>query len=237
MRLKGLADTYALDPAIEAAVTESTLSPPALRILGALIEAKPPHHVIEFGSGLSTRFFLQALRESPESHVYSIDDSAAYLEHTRATLAAEDAARVTLVHAPVRPLHFRGKLFLTYSRRALERALPAFTADLILIDGPPAFRYGREAVLYGALPWVGGGTTIVLDDAGRGPEQAALARWQELWGGGCDIELLPDVRKGLAIITTHPAAMTARGLYPLSECLRSWAKTARGVARDALRRH
>jgi predicted O-methyltransferase YrrM len=234
--LMALAERFALDPAIEAAVTESTLSPPALRVLGALIESKRPQHVIEFGSGLSTRFFLQALHEIPDSHLYSIDDSATYLDQTRAGIPAEDAARVTLVHAPVRPLRFKGRLLLTYSRRALATALPSFAADLILIDGPPAFRYGREAVLYAVLPWLGRETTIVLDDAGRGPEQAALRHWQELWGSACSVELLPDVRKGLAIVTLQPEAARTHTRYPFSECVRSWGKTARVLARDALRR-
>ena len=233
--LRRSSEEFVLGPGIEEGAGESTLSPAALRFLGTLVRSRQPRMVIEFGSGLSTRLILQALRNIPGSRLFSVENSKLYLEQTRVSIPPEDEHHLVLVHAPLRPLLFKGKLSLTYSARTLRSELPSVAADLMLIDGPLAFRYGREAVLYAARPWLGDGTIVVLDDAGRPPEQAALSHWKAVWGDDCEIQLVSDLGKGLAVVEVQRVVGAGRVRFPVSECLKSWASTTRVMLRDLAR--
>jgi hypothetical protein len=71
--------------------------------------------------------------------------------------------------------------------------------DLVLIDGPPAVLGGREGTLYQALEFARPGTIVLLDDANRSEEQAALSGWRTV----LEVSLLPGFRKGMAAIVVR----------------------------------
>jgi len=85
----------------------------------------------------------------------------------------------------------------------IEQLAGSSPADLILVDGPPELLGGREGALYQALDYAHPGTVIVLDDADRASEQAALSHLQDNLGGAVEIQVLPAPYQGLAAIIVH----------------------------------
>jgi hypothetical protein len=73
-------------------------------------------------------------------------------------------------------------------------------ADLIVIDGPPGVLGGRRGMLHQALDFAAADAVVVLDDADRSSERAALDEWSEQFGSAIRIERLAGFERGLAVI-------------------------------------
>ena len=212
-------DEFHLDDDLQARITPSTPSADTLRFLGMLILWKRPRHIFEFGSGLSTLFLArlqQALEPSSAFSVMSIDHSHRALGETRRALGT--AAGVCLLHAPLAVTERSGRVFTTYHPSYTHQIPPDVRFDFVLVDGPPAFRYGREAPLYQLAPYLAPNAIIVLSDANREPEQEALRNWRAAWPAGFAMELFPDLKKGLAVLSIGDPGHIAQGvLVPLHE--------------------
>ncbi len=201
---------FPIDADIIERITPSTLSAETLQFLGMLLLWKQPRHIFEFGSGLSTLFLSRLLQGLPEfagSTLMSIDHSQRYLGETRRALTSD--SRVTLVHAPLAVTEWAGRVFTTYHPDYTHRIEPGVRFDFVLIDGPPAYRYGREAPLYHLSPWLSPDALILLDDANREPEQEALRNWQSFWADHFAVELFPELKKGLAVLRIGDAGRSA----------------------------
>jgi predicted O-methyltransferase YrrM len=199
--------SFPLDADIASRISPSTLGADTLRFLGMLVLWKRPIHIFEFGSGLSTLFLArlqQALGVSSSPALISIDHSQRYLGETRRALGEDHG--VLLVHAPLAVTELYGRVFTTYHPDYTRRIPTHVKFDLVLIDGPPAYRYGREAPLYHLAPWLSPDALIVLDDANREPEQEAIRNWSTTWPMGFSMELFPDLKKGLAVFSIGDAA-------------------------------
>jgi predicted O-methyltransferase YrrM len=208
-------ESFPLDADILARINPSTLGADTLRFLGMLVLWKRPLHIFEFGSGLSTLFLArlqQALGVASTPALISIDHSQRYLGETRRSLGGDHS--VLLLHAPLAVTELHGRVFTTY-HPDYTRQIPADVKfDLVLIDGPPAFRYGREAPLYHLAPWLAPDALILLDDANREPEQEALRNWSTTWPMGFSVELFPDLKKGLAVFCIGDAAHASLTAVP-----------------------
>lgn len=117
---------------------------------------------------------------------------------------------VEVVRAPLRPherswpgAHLPDDRW--YDEAALTAALTRAgqPVDVLVVDGPPAWRPGMEHARYPALGGLARrlapGATIVLDDIERAGEQAVLARWRQEHGIAFDV---------------HPAGGVAIGNWP-----------------------
>ena len=201
---------FPIDEDILDRINPSTLGTETLQFLGMLVLWKQPRHIFEFGSGLSTLFLsrLQQRLGPPSAFpLMSIDHSQRYLGETRRALGG--SSDVHLVHAPLAVTECAGRVFTTY-HPAYTREIPSDVRfDFVLIDGPPAYRYGREAPLYHLAPYLTQDALIVLDDANREPEQEALANWSRTWPDGFAMTLFPDLKKGLAIVRIGEPARVA----------------------------
>lgn len=199
--LYGRKGAFPIDEDILARINPSTLGAETLQFLGMPVLWKQPRHIFEFGSGLSTLFLArlqQRLGTTDPFPLMSIDHSQRYLGETRRALGG--LSDVHLVHAPLAVTECAGRVFTTY-HPAYTREIPAGVRfDFVLIDGPPAYRYGREAPLYHLAPYLSPDALIVLDDANREPEQEALANWQRTWSDGFAMKLYPELKKGLAVL-------------------------------------
>lgn len=180
-----------LPEAVAAQAGLATLKPSSLKFLQRYYRLFSPRYVLEFGSGLSTRFQLDYLAPEGSFRLVTIDHSGYFLKLALGERAADP--RVLAVHAPLAPAVYGGKWALTYSRRAIgdATAREPMAADLILIDGPQAF-FGREFTLYLAQRWIGPGTVIVLDDSHRTGERQAIAAWLRCWSRLRPVSLGPD---------------------------------------------
>ncbi len=173
----------------------------SLGFLVALLERVQPEHVLEFGSGLSTRVLAWAQRRSDTGFgITSVDHDESFLEQTRRRLDAQDpGAPVKFVWAPLATECFAGRVMPVY-KGALEPPPMAGSADVILIDGPPSSLGGRTGVLYQAMDVARPGTIVLLHDADRLAERESLADWQRSFGSAIEVTRLSGFSKGLAAI-------------------------------------
>jgi len=153
-----------------------------LELLVDELEARRPAVILECGSGLSTLVLARACERTGRGHVWSLESGAEFAEATREALAAYGLERlVTVVHAPLSEVEIGGESWPWYDRSGL----PGGPVELLVIDGPPAFL--REQARYPALPllvpYLEKGCRILLDDAARPDERAAVARWLEEFPG------------------------------------------------------
>lgn len=200
---------FPLDADIASRTSGSTLSVETLQFLGMLLLWKRPQHIFAFGCGLSTLFIERILHRPAgltESSIVSIDHSQRYLAETRRALESDQ--RVSLLHAPLAVTELFGRVFTTYHPDYTQNIQPGVCFDFVLIDGPPAFRYGREAPLYHLAPWLAPEAVLVLNDANREPEQEALRNWKSVWTDRISIELFPDLNKGVAVLGIGDALHT-----------------------------
>jgi predicted O-methyltransferase YrrM len=197
-----------------------TLAPDTIAFVTALVAELEPRHILEFGSGLSTRVLTRAAQSLPTpARVTSLESDPEEFARAR---ALPEADLVDLRLAPVVARDWGGKVVPFY---AVEGELAA-PVDLALIDGPPEALGGREGILYQLLGWSRPGTVAVLDDAARGAERAAIRAWRDNLGQSLDVELVPGYAKGLAVVElrddlaridawTHRAALVQRELEEL----------------------
>src|SRR4051812_34196994 len=139
-------DLSGIDPPVRA--EPWALRPDAVALLVALVRELRPTHILELGSGVSTRAFAWAAEEAAiQCTVTSVDHDAEFLEVSRHALRAPgDGVTVEFEHAPVVLWQVAGRFLPVYS--LADR--PRRPADLILIDGPPELLCGREGTLYQA---------------------------------------------------------------------------------------
>ena len=163
-----------------------------------LVRDRQPERVVELGSGASSVIMAAALRKNGKGHLICIDQDPEYAERTRRELARqglESAADV--LHASIVPTSIDGKRWLWYDQTAF---LDGDGIDLLVIDGPN--RELQRQARYPALPVLftrlSADAVIVLDDAHRKDEKAAISRWMETYSG-LTVEYL-DSPKGTAIL-------------------------------------
>ena len=203
-------EAFRLDADLLSRITPSTLGAETLQFLGMLVLWKQPRHIFAFGSGLPTLFLSRLQQElGVASHpsVMSIDHSQRYLGETRRALGPVPG--VFLLHAPLAVTECGGRVFTTYHPEYTHQIASGIHFDLVLIDGPPAYRYGREAPLYHLAPYLSPDALIILDGANLEPEQEALRNWQATWPEAFVVEMFPQLKKGLAVLSIGDTTGTA----------------------------
>jgi predicted O-methyltransferase YrrM len=192
-----------LDAAVIAGRSDWSLDEDALRFCIALVEGLRPRRIVEFGSGISSLALTSACAPMGDDwRMWSIEHDPAFLELSRRLLGAAGLERrVDFVLAPLVLRWIAGEERPVYH-------LPPETevwekADLIVIDGPPSALGGRGGVLYQAMSFARAGTVVLLDDADRDQERAALADWTLRFGDAIEVRALPGFARGLAAIVVN----------------------------------
>jgi predicted O-methyltransferase YrrM len=152
---------------------------------------KSPQRIIELGSGLSTLLFARYAAMRKESNlaaplIVSLEHDREWLDHSRSLLKKFKLGdNVKLFYAPIVEQELLGGKHSSYQfpDKEIQELLSGCHFDFALIDGPPAHLYGRFASLPLLAPWMQNKATILLDDAFRSGEQAALAEWQRRFNG------------------------------------------------------
>ena len=181
------------------------LAPDALRFITSLVTQLRPRHILEFGSGISTRVLARAASAQPgRCCITSVDHdpefggkaATDYFQHP------EDGCTVTMQIAPIVARDCGGKLLPVYfvDRSQVCSLEPV---DLVVVDGPTTVLGGREGVLYQALEFARAGTIVLIDDADRAAERDALKHWQESLGDAIEVILLKGFKKGMAAVIVH----------------------------------
>jgi hypothetical protein len=166
----------------------SALRPSA--IVGILNEIviRRRRRVVELGGGVSTLYLGRLLgRHGGRLHTVEHDaDWAALLDDQ---LCAEGLREVvTVVLAPLAPTPggWPGAPPEWYSEAELDCVRAGGPIELLLVDGPPAWRRELRHSRYPAARFfrdsLAPGATVVLDDIDRRGERDILARWEDELG-------------------------------------------------------
>jgi predicted O-methyltransferase YrrM len=140
----------------------------------------PRRRILELGSGVSTVVLARLLRASGGTLV-AVEHDAAWAAWVAERLAAEGLDAVArVVHAPLEPAAAHALPW--YAAAGIDAALAEGAPDLLVVDGPPAFRaedaLARLPAIAELLARLAPGATVVLDDIARPGERAVLARWE-----------------------------------------------------------
>lgn len=146
-----------------------------LLLLARQVLAQKPELVVEFGSGVSTVIIARCLQLNGRGRLLSFDHDEGFAELTRRRLRRGGVAAEVRA-APLRP-GLAGYGGSWYDHGALPDGI-----DLLVIDGPQAWRQGQEESRGSAAPAAFGklapGAIVLLDDAARPGEQRVAARWR-----------------------------------------------------------
>ncbi|MDA0165828.1 glycosyltransferase [Solirubrobacter ginsenosidimutans] len=168
-----------------------TITPELGADLIARLRDRPPRHVLEIGSGISTAVLAAEARRTG-MQVTSLEHDPEYAERTRALLTRfglQDA--VDLRVAPLLARECADGLTHPWYDTALDGPF-----DFVFADAPP-LRHGRGAVLFALEDVLATEWELWLDDAGREHERECIARWAEHIAFTCSVR---EERRGLAIL-------------------------------------
>jgi len=177
------------------------LAPDALRFLVSLVRHYGPRHIVEFGSGLSTRVLAWACAVSElRCRITSIDHDPEFIGHTAVELASQNIkVPVASVLAPLVARTFDGQPMPVYYVQPRQFA-SGRRADLVIVDGPPRALGGREGTLHQTMGFARPGTILLLDDASRVEERRVLSQWQSTFDDAIEVTYLPGFVRGLAAV-------------------------------------
>jgi predicted O-methyltransferase YrrM len=159
--------------------TEHAIAPESLVLVQQLITYIGARRVLELGSGISTVVIGQAFRRANEGHSLSFDDDEHWATETADTLKREGLEPFAEVRvAPLKEISSGGRKALWYDLSSLGNEA---SFDLVLVDGPPAWKNDRLArlpALYELRRHMSDHAVLVLDDALRGGEVEIANKWQ-----------------------------------------------------------
>lgn len=172
--------------------TSSALRPSAVAVILNDIIIHQRRNIVELGAGVSTFFIARILADYP-GHLFSVEHDAEWLSIVSAELEKEGLQdKVTLIHAPLvetryssEQANLQNELFdyKWYNLSILDKELPESDIDLVVVDGPPAYRKEERHARYPALPYLASrlseNHTFILDDANRVGEQKVIKQWQQ----------------------------------------------------------
>lgn len=180
-------------------IGSATLSFEVLKIVQAIAKKDSVRRIVEFGSGLSTFLFAELSNEkSSDYSVVSFESSLGYYQATCKLLANNDC--ISTVRSAIRSKSFFWKPLLCYDPNLVQNEVQKKSIDFVLIDGPKAWLFGREATLYQVAPYIKNTTWIILDDANREFEQYCINEWKEVFGDQLEVVLFPQYKNGLAFL-------------------------------------
>jgi predicted O-methyltransferase YrrM len=174
------------------------VSRPMAHCLARLVAGLHRRSVLEFGAGWSSLVLSQALAAAGGGRLTSVEHQPQYMaeglwDRVARTPGVDARLVVTDLH---RRLSTHG---LIWSYRDVRRKIAARAPfDLMLIDGPPG-QYGRSSPLHDALPLLAPGAVIVLDDAARGGERAAMNWWLATYPGLRRVVFDTQTERGIAV--------------------------------------
>jgi predicted O-methyltransferase YrrM len=155
--------------------------------------------IVELGSGTSTVLLARLLRTTGGT-LTAIEHDADWADWVTGQLAAEGLQEIgRVVHAPLEPSPFAVRDLPWYAAGAVDEAVAGDPIDLLIIDGPPAYRVeesvARAAAVPALLHRLAPDGTVVLDDIARPGEREVL----ELWEGASDLRFERRTFSGIAI--------------------------------------
>ncbi len=192
---------------IEERNTVYAMSPLAAALLINSLERRRPRAVVEFGSGLSTCILAahahaEVLRDARPPRIVSFEHDEAWLQVTSDRLSRLQLRDyVELKHAPLTTQSVLGRELTAYQISELGSSTDQPSFDMCIIDGPPD-PIGRAGSLAVVANYLSARALVLLDDAFRTSEQAAIREWQRFFCGSLtEIALVPTSGRGVMTAT------------------------------------
>ena len=158
------------------------IGPGALLYLLEHVEARDSSLVVECGPGASTIYLAEFFRRRGHGRVISLEHDERFFNYVADDLARRGLSEFAEVrHAPLVDVEVGGG-----SQPWYDPSVVADIADIdvLLVDGPP--QATGKLARYPAVPLLGSRLSdtalVIVDDAHRPGEQAAMARWREELG-------------------------------------------------------
>jgi predicted O-methyltransferase YrrM len=149
----------------------------------AVLLDREPALVVELGAGVSSIVGGYVMERIGSGRIVGFDHKAEFARGTADTVRRHGLEGIVEVrHAPLERVEIGGRAWQWYAPEAFA---DLEDIDVLFIDGPP----NTTGLLarYPALPMLmdrlGPGAVIVLDDAARVMEQAAIRRWRRDFPG------------------------------------------------------
>jgi hypothetical protein len=183
-------DTFALVALREFALgyvpwSQSSIRPSALVCLLNDIKVNRRRTIVEFGSGISTLFMAELIKDGDDQRLLSFEHDegwAAWINDWLDRRGLAGGARC--LHAPLRPCP--GYDVPWYDVEVVRAALAGREVDCLLCDGPPAWASGSAMARLPAVPivreFLAAEFAIVLDDIQRHDERRIVRAWQQMLG-------------------------------------------------------
>ncbi len=148
--------------------------------------------IIEFGAGISTLYFAWAAKQT-QSTFLSIEESEDWCEKIKSFLCANDLNDHCDLHfVPRQITDMDGYSSRWYAAEKVRELVGGRMFDLVVVDGPTAFRKGEENARRPAIdvlkPNLADRCAIFLDDALRDGERRILAAWETTLGEKAMVE-------------------------------------------------
>lgn len=172
--------------------TVSAMRPSGVAAVLNEITVNRRRHIVELGGGIST-YFIARLLSGRGGHLWTIEHDEGWAAVLREELAREGLDELaTVVHAPLTDIDsdtdggWPGEQSRWYDHDRLRDATATGPADLLIVDGPPAYKEGLEHARYPAVPFfaplMAADHAIILDDIDRLGEQEIMLRWEREFG-------------------------------------------------------
>lgn len=153
--------------------TASAMTPQAIVYILNEIIINQRRCIMELGMGLSTLFIAKLMQEIHDLQLISIDHDSAWIEICRHQLTSKslDTDRHQVIYAPLtRQKSSQGDDFEYYDIQAFSLD-QTFKPDLVIVDGPPAWREdiseARVPAYDALLPIIHSNATVFVDDYQR----------------------------------------------------------------------
>jgi hypothetical protein len=188
------------DGILESLHSSWSLDADTLKFVATLIGHLKPKHILELGSGISTRLLFHAAQELEQPcFISSVDHDPEFMADILDVIGPSEGSSLSVQLSPLVSRRFGENYLPVYYIDRGKFASPG-PVDLCIIDGPPVSLGGRKGTLYQLMEYCRVGSCLLLDDAIRTDEKEALADWKLAFGDAIEIIALEGFEKGLSAI-------------------------------------
>lgn len=164
--------------------SDSAMRPSALVAVLNEIQVNTRRDIVECGGGVSTLLIARLLKQLGRGHLYMIDHDDEWQKQLIAILENEKLVQyVTLIYAPLAETNLAMNNCQWYDTIKIKEILGSKKIDLLIVDGPPAYKLEFQYARYPAVPYfkniLADDYSIVLDDINRYGEKKILKLWEE----------------------------------------------------------
>jgi hypothetical protein len=161
--------------------SSSSMTPRAITLILNEIILNKKSRVLELGMGISTLYITSLMKEEAHLKLVSIDNDESWIRTCHNLLASKhlETTRHRIINAPLKKLKEDDCETLEYYDLAPHAdVLSNFKPDLLIVDGPPAWRpeiaEARIPAYRFLSPLLSPNATVIIDDYKRSGESKLL---------------------------------------------------------------